>query len=198
MSHLRVSWTSMDCTDLRRGIFRTPLWFGQLVVLLLIILEHVCNRTWGLLQFPWCIEEIHYVVLVTNLIWQAACPSLDLVELVVLFVVARLAHVDLLVLREVARPTLVVPGDEHNEAAVHDFVDAMITILTSLDHFVFQKVSIETMHSLLGSVVPTGVHPLSAIRILPGAINLGHDGLGEIVRILYVHPVADLPELAVV
>jgi hypothetical protein len=117
---------------------------------------------------------------------------------VVFLVVARFAHVDLFVLREVAWPALVVPRHEHDEASIHNLVNTMVSILACFDYLVLQKMPVEAMHCLLRSVVPTCVHPLSAVRILPRAIDLSNNRLREVVCVLNVHPVANLPEFTVV
>jgi hypothetical protein len=67
--YLGVSWTTMHRANLWRSIFSTPFRLGQVVVLLLIVLEQVRNRTQRLLQLPRCVEQVHHVVLVTDLVW---------------------------------------------------------------------------------------------------------------------------------
>ena len=74
----------------------------------------------------------------------------------------------------------------------------MVSILASLNNLIFEEVPVETVHGLLWTVVPTGVYPLSAVCVLPGTIDLGHNWLCEVVRVLYMHPVTNLPQFAIV
>jgi hypothetical protein len=192
-THFWVPWTTVDSSDLGRGILRTPLWFGEIVVLFLLIFEHVRDWTWDFLQLPRRIEEVHHVILVSDLIRQAAGPGLDLVQLVVLLVVTRFADVDLLILGKVSRSALVVSCHKHDKAAVDYLINTVIAVLACLDHLVFEEMSVKSMHSLLWTVVPARVHPLPAICVLPCAVDLSHDRLGEIIYVLDVYPVADFP-----
>lgn len=73
----------------------------------------------------------------------------------------------------------------------------MIPILPSFDNFVGVKMLFVLVHGLFGSVIPAGVHPLLAFRVLPGAIDLGNDGLGHIVGVLDVNPVSNLPQFPI-
>lgn len=181
----------MHGTNLRRRIRRSPHRFGHLITLLLLaFLEQILDRTWHLLHLLRRIKQVHLVVLIANLIWQATRPSLDLVELVLLLIVACLAHVDFLVGWEVARAAFVVTCEEHDEAAVDYFIDGMVAILAGLDDFILIEVTVEAMDSLLGAIVPASVDPFVAICVLPGTVKLSHNGLGEIVGVLDVHPVA--------
>jgi hypothetical protein len=68
----------------------------------------------------------------------------------------------------------------------------MISILTSLDHFVFEKMFLISVDCLLGSIIPTRIDPFLTFRILPSSIDLGNDGLREIVRILKMDPITFL------
>ena len=53
------------------------------------------------------------------------------------------------------------------------------------------------MNGLLRPIVPAGIDPLFTIRVLPGTVDLGYDGFGNVVRILYMDPISDLPQFAV-
>ena len=69
----------------------------------------------------------------------------------------------------------------------------MIPILSCLDNFMWVEMLFILMHGLFRAVVPACVHPLLAFRILPGAIYLGDNRLGDIVGVLNVNPVSNLP-----
>lgn len=73
----------------------------------------------------------------------------------------------------------------------------MVPVLSSLDNFVRVEMLFVLMHGLFGTVVPTCVHPLLAFRILPGAVDLGDNGLGHIIGVLNVNPVSDLPQFSI-
>lgn len=107
-----------------------------------------------------------------------------------LFVVSCLANVNLFVGREVARSTFVVASEEHDETAIYNLVDGMIAILSSLDNLILIEVAIEAVDGLLGTVIPAGIDPLVALGILPCAVDLGDNRLGEVVCVLEVNPVA--------
>lgn len=183
----------MHRTDLWWSVLRTPFRLGQIIVLFLVVLEQISNGAGRLLQLPRCIEQIHDIVFVADLVWQTACPGFDLVQLVILLVVARFAHVDLFVRGKVSRPPLVVPRHKHDEAAIHNLINAVIAILSSLDHLILQEMPVEAMDCLLGAVVPAGIHPLATICVLPGAVNLSHNRLCQIVGVRNMYPVANLP-----
>jgi len=108
------------------------------------------------------IEQVHLIILVAHLVRQAARPSLDLVELELLLVVPRLAHVHGLVCRQPARPPPGKAGDEHDKAAVLDIVDAVVAVLARLDHLVLIKVLVEPVNRLLRAVIPARIYPFLA------------------------------------
>jgi hypothetical protein len=108
---------------------------------------------------------------------------------VLFLIVSRFADIDILVEWEVPRAAFVVSSEEHDEAAVYYFINWVIAILARLDYFILIEVPIETMDSLLRSIVPTCIDPLSTILILPGTIDLSHNRLSEIVGIHKMHPV---------
>ena len=66
----------------------------------------------------------------------------------------------------------------------------VISVLSSLDDLMLKEVAFITMNGLLGAVVPTSVDPFLAFAILPGTVYLGDDGLGQVVWILDMDPVA--------
>lgn len=69
----------------------------------------------------------------------------------------------------------------------------MISVLSSLNNFVGIEVLLILMHGLLRSIVPTCIDPLLALVVLPGAVDLGNDGFRNVVRVLYVNPIAHFP-----
>ena len=107
-----------------------------------------------------------------------------------LFVVSRFADVDGLVLRESARPSLTKPRYEHNAAPISAFLDSMVAILARLDDFILEEVLFKPVDCLIGPIVPTCVHPLLARIVCPYAVYLGHDGLGQVIDVGDVNPVA--------
>lgn len=74
----------------------------------------------------------------------------------------------------------------------------MVSVLSSLNDFVRIEVLFVLVDSLLRSVVPACIDPFLALVVLPGAVDLGSDGFRDIVRVLYVNPIANFPELAIV
>ena len=147
------------------------------------------DRTGHFPQPPGNIEQVHLIVLLADFVRHTARPSLNLVESVLLFVVPRLANVDVFVLGEATRPTLVETSYEHDETSIYDFVDTMVAILACLDHFVFEEVLLKPMDSLLRSIVPAGVHPLLTGLVLPGSVNLGDNRFRQIVRVGDMDPI---------
>lgn len=180
----------MNRTDFRWGVWSTPNRLRHVVRLLLLVLfEQVLDGTRNLFELPGSIKQVHLIVFVANFIWQAAGPCLDLVQLVLLLVVTRLANVNLHVGWRVSGSAFVVACEKHDEAAVDHLVDGMVAILPSLDHFILIKVAIEAMDGLLGSIVPACIDPLAAVLILPGAVDLSHNRFGQVVGILDVDPI---------
>lgn len=188
----------MHSADLGRRIFCSPLRLWQIVCLLLFILQQVCDGTRELLHLLRSIEKIHFVVLLSHFIRETTCPSLDLVKFVLLLIVAGFTNVDLLVRGKVAWSTLVVSCKEHDETTINDLVYRMIAILPGLYHFILVEMLVESMHGLFRAIVPASIDPLPAILILPCSIDLRHDGFREIIRVLYVYPIAHFPQLAIV
>lgn len=134
-------------------------------------------------------EQVHLIVPLADLVGKAACPGLDLVELEFLLVVSGLADIDGLVRRETAGPTLGIPCDEHDEAAIIDFFNSMVSILPSLDDLVFEEILLKAMNCLLGAVVPARIYPCVARAVLPRPIYLGHNGLPRVVRVGDMDPI---------
>lgn len=191
MTNLWISWSAMHGTNFRWCVGQTPHWLWHLVTFsLLAFLKQILDWTRQLLHFLRRIEQVHLVILVTNFVRQAACPSLDLVEFVLLLVVACFANVDLLVGRETTWSTLVIACEEHNKTAIDYLIDRMIAVLASLDDLVLVEVAVIAMDCLLGAIVPASIDPLVTAGILPGAVKLCNDRLREIVSILDVYPVA--------
>lgn len=136
------------------------------------------------------VEEIHFVVFVSNFVGYAACPGFNFVESILLLVVPRLTHIHVFAWREPSRSTLVEAGDEHDEAAIQDVAYLVVTILSCLHHFMFEKVLLMPVNCLFWSVVPACIDPLLPSAVLPGPKNLCNYGLGQVVRVANVDPVA--------
>jgi hypothetical protein len=169
----------MDRTDFRWGVWSSPHWLRHVVrLLLLAFFEQVLDGTRNLFKLPGSIKQIHLIVFVANFIGQAAGPCLDFVQLMLLLVVSGLANVDIHVGWRVPWPPFVEARKEHNEAAIDNFVDGMVAVLSSLDHFILIKVAIVAMDGLFWSIVPAGIDPLGAVLVLPGAVDLGYNRFG--------------------
>lgn len=166
-----------------------PCWLGQRISRLCIVSKQVLDWTGHLSQSTRDVKQVHLIVLLANFVGHAAGPSLDLVEPVLLFIVSRLTDVDIFVLGEPPRPTLVETGYEHDETPIYDFVDAMVTVLARLDNLVLQKVLLKSMHSLFGAVIPAGVHPFLSRLVLPGSVYLSNNGFRQIVRVGDMDPI---------
>lgn len=147
------------------------------------------NRAGDLLHPPRHVKEVHLIVPFSHLIRHTARPRLDLVKSESLLVIPRLADVDVFVRGESPGPALVEPCHKHDEAPVEDIFDLVVAVLPRLDHLVLKEVFLEAVHRLLGSVVPARVNPFLTSAILPGSIDLRHDGLGEVIRIPDVNPI---------
>lgn len=74
----------------------------------------------------------------------------------------------------------------------------MVTILTRLNHFIGVEMLFVMVDGLLGPIIPTGIDPFFAFWVLPRTVDLCHDGLRDIVRVLDVNPVANFPHLTLV
>ena len=79
---------------------------------------------------------------------------------------------------------------EHDKAPIYNLTNAMITILTRLNYFFFEEVFFKSVDRLFRTVIPTCVHPLLARIVCPYAVYLGHDGLGQVIDVGDVNPVA--------
>jgi hypothetical protein len=145
--------------------------------------------TWNLLHLPWSVKKIHFVVLLSDFIRHAARPGLDLVQFELIFVISCFADIDLLIGWESAWSTFVVPSEEHYKATINHLINVVISILPSLDHFIFKEVFIISMDSLFRPVVPACVNPLLALRILPSSIDLGYNRFREVVGVLKMDPI---------
>lgn len=188
----------MHCTNLGRRTVYAPHGFGQLFVLFLFVLEQVCDRGWELLHFLGVIEEVHLIVAIPHFIREAACPCFDLVELMSFLIVSGLAYVNLDVGRQAAGSSFEVAGCEHDKTPSFNFVNRMIPISSSLDDFIGKEVFVESVNGLLWSIIPAYVYHRLSVGAAVGSIDLSGNWFGEVVRIPYVNPVADLVQLAVV
>jgi hypothetical protein len=117
------SGSLMHCTNLWRGTFYAPHGFGQFFILRLFVLEQIGDWGWEFLHFLGVIEEIHLVIAIPHFIGQAACPSLDLVELVSFLVVSGFTYVDLDVGRQATRSSFEVASCEHDKTSSFNFVN---------------------------------------------------------------------------
>lgn len=147
------------------------------------------DRTWDLLHFPRRVEEVHLVILLSDFVRHAASPGLNFIELELLLVVSCLANVNFLIGRESSRATFVVSSKEHYKTTIDHFINMMISILASLNHFVLEKMFFVPVDCLLRSIVPACVDPLLPFGILPCSVNLGNNRLRKVVWILKMYPI---------
>jgi len=105
-------------------------------------------------------------------------------------VVSSFADIDFLIRGEISRTALVISCEKHDKASVNNFIDWVISILSSFHDLILEKVSVEPMNGLLRAVVPTCIDPFATLRILPCTVDLGDDWLGKVVCILDMDPVA--------
>lgn len=180
----------MDGSNDRRRVLRAPGRRRQPVRLGGVLGEEVSDGTRVLRESDGDREEIHLVIRVPDLIRLAARPGLDLVEPLLILIVARLADEDLLVAREGPRPALSEARDVHHEAAVFDLVDGVVPVLAGLDDLVLEEALLDVVHGLLGSEEPAGVEPVGAVSVLPCAVDLRGDGLLGVVLVADEDPVA--------
>ncbi len=179
----------MHRTNDRWCIWTSPGWLGRGIGLLRVGLKEVFDGAGDLPQGARNLEQVHLVVSLAHLVRQAARPSLDLIELVLILVVACLANVDSLVRREAPRAAFVVPGDEHDEAAVLYLVDTVVTVLARLDHLAVVEEFIIAVDGLFGAIVPARIYPLLPCAVLPRPEDLRYDRFLEIVGIANMNPV---------
>lgn len=180
----------MNSTNNGRRIFVTPVRLRQRVALFGIRRKQMSNWGWLLLEFVVHFEHVHLVVFLADLIRQTARPCLDAVEGEFLFVVPRLTNIDFFVSRKASRAAFVVPSMKHDEAAVHNIVGEMVSILTSLHDFILVEALRHAVDRLLWTVVPARVDPLLASLIPPKTVNLRHDWFLQVVRIANMNPIA--------
>ena len=53
------------------------------------------------------------------------------------------------------------------------------------------------MDCLFRSIIPARVYPFTAFSVLPGSVDLRNNGFSEVVRVLNMHPVSNLPQLTI-
>lgn len=180
----------MHGTNNGRCVCCPPGRFRELIRFLRIRLQEVFDWAGHLLEPPRLIKQLHLVVLLPHFVGHAARPRLDLVELTSRLVVPRLAHVHLLIRRQSTRPSFIEPRNEHDEASVEHLFDLVVAILARLGHLVLEKVLLEPVHRLLGTVVPASVDPSLSSSVLPSSEYLRDNGFGHVVDITNMHPVA--------
>lgn len=153
-----------------------PIWLWKWIIFFCIVSKIVCYRTRHLLHLSRMIEQVHLVIPVSHLVWDAACPSFDFVELELLFIVAGFADIDLLIGRESSRAAFVVTSEEHDEASVYNLINLVVPILSGFDDLVLEEVLLMVMHGLLRMIVPAGIDPFLSLLVLPCAVYLCNNG----------------------
>lgn len=173
-----------------RGMLVSPGRLRQLTRLGGVRTDEVLDRARHLCVAERYGEQVHLVVLATDLVGHAAGPRLDLAEASLVLVVARLADVDAPVGREAARAAFEEARVEHDEALLNDALDGVVAILARLCDLVLVKVLVEPVHRLLWVIVPACVDHALAVAVLPRAEDLGNDGLVVGVSVLNMDPVS--------
>lgn len=190
ITYIRFTGPHVHCAYDGRRIFMTPVWLWQGVGRLRVRCEQVCDRCKVLLHLERPRIQVHLIVFLAHLVRYTASPRLDAVEDMSLFVVTRLANVDLLLWWEASRTALVVTRVEHHEAAIHNVLSRVIAVPASLHHFVLVEALRGSVHRLLRAIVPARIDPLLLCLVLPHSVDLGHYGLFQVVRVADVDPVA--------
>lgn len=189
-TYIRPWRPTVNSANNRRGVWTSPRRSRKFVCFLGIVAQEVLDWTGNFLHLAGNIEQVHFVVFISYLVGNAACPCLDLVEEEFLFIVPRLADIDIFVRCESPRTSPVESSDKHNVAAVNDIRNGMIAVLACLDHFMLIKMFFVPMNRLLRSVVPTSIDPLLPGAILPCAEYLSNDGLCQVVGVTDMNPIA--------
>lgn len=180
----------MDSTNNGRRIFVTPIRLRQRVVFFGIRRKQMSNWGWLLLEFVVHIVHVHLIIFLADLVRQTARPCLDAVESELLFVVPCLTDIDFFVSRKASWAAFVVASVEHDEAAIHNVVGEVISILTGLHNFILVEALRHAMDRLLGTIIPTRVDPLLASLIPPKTVDLRHNWFLQVVRVANVDPIA--------
>lgn len=136
------------------------------------------------------IKHVHFVVSTTNFIRNAGFPGFDLVEMLFLLIISTLADVDgHFLLVNPLRPTPRVSGEEHDIALSKYLIDMVVSILSSLDNFMFIKLLFGPMNSLFWAVVPASIDPNLIVSIFPCAKDLGDGRFVRIIRVDNMNPI---------
>ena len=136
---------------------------------------------------------VHLVILVPDFVGQATSPRFDLIYAMLFFVVSCFADIHLPIGWCPAWSAFCESRVEHYKAPVDQFVDLVVSILSSFEDLVRPKVLLKMMYSLLGSVIPARVHPLLTVGIFPSPVDLSRNRLGDIISVSNVHPVTNFP-----
>src|ERR1700712_4173931 len=92
-TYILISWAAVNSTNDRGCVVGSPRRPGKVIGFLGILFEKILDWTRDLFDLARQIKEIHFIVLLSHFIWQAAGPSLDLVQFVFLLIVPCLANV---------------------------------------------------------------------------------------------------------
>lgn len=83
-----------------------------------------------------------------------------------------------------------VPSVKHDEAAIHNIVGEVVSILTGFHNFILVETLRHAMNRLLGAVIPARVDPLLASLIPPKTVDLRHNWFLQVVWIANMDPIA--------
>lgn len=180
----------MDSTNDRRHVLVAPSRLRQRISRLRIQPDEVLYRAGELLHPQGLRERIRDVVLLPDFVWHTARPCLDPGKSALLLVVPRLADIHALTGRQPTGASFEETRHEHDKAPINDLLDGVVAVLRRLGDLVLIEVLVLVVHGLLGAVVPAGVDPALALGVLPEPEDLSNDGLGQIICVVDVNPVA--------
>lgn len=189
VTHFAFSRSPVNRTNLGRGIVCAPFWLWKVICFLLTVFEKICNRTWNFFHPLRFMVELHFVIFIPHFIRQTTSPGFDLIDCVLVLIVATFADVDFFVSWETSGSTFTEAGYEHDKASIHYLFYRMITVLSCFDHFVIIKMLIVPVDSLFWPVIPASIHEFVTLSILPRAVDLRYDRFCEVVLILNEDPV---------
>jgi hypothetical protein len=173
-----ISRATMNCSNLGRRIWGSPNWFWQVVSLFLFtFFEQIFDWTWNLFQLLRYLEKVHLIVLVSDFIRQTTSPRFDFIDFMLFLVIAGLTNIDFFVFRKPAWPAFVESSKKHDETTINYLINWVVSILPSFHNFILKEVFVESMNSLLRSIIPACIYPFGTILILVSAVDLSNNWL---------------------
>lgn len=87
----------MHRTDYGRCVRAAPGGTRQLIRDLGVISQEMLYGTGNLSHWARRVKKVHFIIAVSDFVWNAACPRFDFVEAESFFVVPRFTNIDMLV-----------------------------------------------------------------------------------------------------